>query len=43
MFETRWWRERPGEPGGSAGVDETFVRQHDTGIGVEIMGPAKFV
>lgn len=42
MFETRWWRERPGEPGGSAGVDDTFVRQHDTGIGVEILGAGKF-
>ncbi|RRR98176.1 dihydrofolate reductase family protein [Glycomyces terrestris] len=37
MFTTRWWEE-----GGSAGVDDAFVRQHDPGIGAEIMGAGKF-
>ena len=37
MFTTRWWR-----PGGSSGVDDAFVQQHDPGIGVEIMGAGKF-
>ena len=42
MFATRWWRERSGEPGGSAGVDDAFVRLHDAGVGAEIMGAGKF-
>jgi dihydrofolate reductase len=42
MFETRWWREKSAEAGGSAGVDDAFVRQHDIGIGAEIMGAGKF-
>ncbi|GAA1694632.1 dihydrofolate reductase family protein [Glycomyces endophyticus] len=37
MFATKWWEE-----GGSAGVDDAFVRQHDPGIGAEIMGSGKF-
>src|SRR4051794_24951364 len=37
MFATRWWK-----PGGSSGVDDAFVRQHDPGIGAEIMGAGKF-
>ncbi|MBF6169854.1 dihydrofolate reductase family protein [Nocardia blacklockiae] len=37
MFATRWW-----EPTGSVGVDNAFVRQHDIGIGAEIMGAGKF-
>ncbi|GAA2272616.1 dihydrofolate reductase family protein [Glycomyces scopariae] len=37
MFATRWW-----EAGGSAGVDDSFVRQHDPDIGAEIMGAGKF-
>ncbi|WP_335987778.1 dihydrofolate reductase family protein [Glycomyces sp. MUSA5-2] len=37
MFATRWWEE-----GGSGGVDDAFVRQHDPGIGAEIMGAGKF-
>ena len=41
MFATRWWRGLD-EPGGSDGVDNAFVRQHDTGIGAEIMGAGKF-
>lgn len=42
MFQTRWWQERSGPPGGSGGVDDAFVRQHDAGIGAEIMGAGKF-
>jgi dihydrofolate reductase len=37
MFATRWWEE-----GGSAGVDDAFVRQHDPNIGAEIMGAGKW-
>ena len=42
MFLTRWWRERVGEPGGSGGIDDAFVRLHDQGVGAEIMGAGKF-
>src|SRR5262245_28776816 len=42
MFVTRWWREMVGEPGGSGGIDYTFVRLHDRGTGAEIMGAGKF-
>jgi dihydrofolate reductase len=38
MFATNWW-----QPGGSTGVDDAFVRQHDDAkIGAEIMGAGKF-
>jgi dihydrofolate reductase len=42
MFDTRWWHERVGEPGGSAGIDDAFLRLHDPGVGAEIMGAGKF-
>jgi dihydrofolate reductase len=42
MFETRWWHERTGKPGGGGGIDDALVRQHDVGIGAEIMGAGKF-
>ena len=42
MFATRWWHERVGEPGGSAGVDDAYLRQFAVGIGAEIMGGGKF-
>jgi hypothetical protein len=42
MFVTRWWRQRVGEPGGSGGLDDAFLRLHDPGIGAEIMGAGKF-
>ena len=42
MFLTRWWRERVGESGGTAGIDDAFVRLHDRGVGAEIMGSGKF-
>ena len=42
MFETRWWHERIGEPGGSGGIDDALLRQFAVGIGAEIMGAGKF-
>jgi hypothetical protein len=39
MFATRWWHQQAGQPGGSGGIDDAFARQHDPGIGAEIMGP----
>ncbi len=42
MFETRYWREMVGEPGGTRGLDDAFARQHEPGIGAEIMGANKF-
>jgi len=42
MFATRCGREMLGQAGGSAGVDDVFTRQHDPGIGAEIMGAGKF-
>jgi dihydrofolate reductase len=42
MFLTRWWHEMVGEPGGSRGLDDTFLRLHAPGMGAEIMGAHKF-
>jgi dihydrofolate reductase len=42
MFETSWWHDQQGEPGGSRGIDDSFVRLHDQGVGAEIMGSRKF-
>lgn len=42
MFATAWGREMIGQSGGSAGLDDTFARQHSVGIGAEIMGAGKF-
>ena len=42
MFRTRWWHERVGEPGGTGGIDDAFLRQFAPGIGAEIMGAGKF-
>ncbi len=42
MFVTRWWHEMIGEPGGSTGIDDAFLRLHDSGVGAEIMGAGKF-
>jgi dihydrofolate reductase len=42
MFETRSWHERVGEPGGTRGVDDAFLRLHDIDVGAEIMGAGKF-
>jgi dihydrofolate reductase len=37
MFANRGWRA-----GGSTGVDDALVQQHDRGFGAEIMGAGKF-
>ena len=42
MFATRWWHETVGQPGGTGGIDDTFLQQFATGIGAEIMGAGKF-
>jgi dihydrofolate reductase len=42
MFETSWWHEMQGAPGGGGAIDDAFVRLHDVGIGAEIMGSNKF-
>ncbi|TAK01418.1 MAG: dihydrofolate reductase [Chloroflexota bacterium] len=42
MFETRWWHEMVGQPGGSGGIDDALLRLHDSGVGAEIMGANKF-
>ncbi|HET7026533.1 MAG TPA: dihydrofolate reductase family protein [Candidatus Limnocylindrales bacterium] len=42
MFATHAGREMFGGSGGSRGVDDTFVREHNLGIGAEIMGAGKF-
>jgi dihydrofolate reductase len=42
LFTTRWWHEHVGEPGGTGGIDDAYVRLHDQGIGAEIMGAGKF-
>jgi dihydrofolate reductase len=42
MFATRWWHEQQGEPGGSSGIDDAFLRLFAPGVGAEIMGAGKF-
>ena len=42
MFETSWWHQVVGDPGGTRGLDDTFLRLHDPGVGAEIMGAHKF-
>jgi dihydrofolate reductase len=42
MFTTRWWHGVTGEPGGSGGIDDAFLRLHGPGVGAEIMGSRKF-
>src|SRR4029077_13841524 len=42
LFATRWGHEMAGQPGGTGGIDDTFARLHDVGIGAEIMGAGKF-
>ena len=42
MFATRWGRRMFGQTGGTAGVDDTFLRLFEQGIGAEIMGANKF-
>jgi dihydrofolate reductase len=42
MFATRWGREMLGQPGGTRGVDDAFLRLFAPGVGAEIMGAGKF-
>ena len=42
MLATKWGRAMFGGTGGTGGVDDAFARQHETGIGAEIMGAGKF-
>lgn len=42
MFQSGWWHEVVGQPGGNRGIDDAFLRLHDVGIGAEIMGAGKF-
>lgn len=42
MFATRFGHEMQGQPGGSAGVDDSFAERFLPGIGAEIMGAGKF-
>ncbi|WP_419999897.1 dihydrofolate reductase family protein [Streptomyces boninensis] len=42
MFKTRFWYEMTGREGGSAGLDDAYARQHEPGIGAEIMGAGKY-
>ena len=42
MFAARWGRGMFGQAGGTAGIDDTFLRLFDQGIGAEIMGANKF-
>ncbi|MDQ3271511.1 MAG: dihydrofolate reductase family protein, partial [Pseudomonadota bacterium] len=42
MFETQWGRRMLGESGGTAGVDDSFLRLFTPGIGAEIMGAGKY-
>ncbi len=42
MFATGWWHGRLGQPGGSGGVDDVFLRLFAAGIGAEIMGAGEF-
>ena len=42
MFATRLGRGMLGQPGGTGGVDDAFLRLFAPGIGAEIMGAGKF-
>jgi dihydrofolate reductase len=42
MFATQWGGSMVGKGGGTAGVDDTFLRLFDVGVGAEIMGANKF-
>jgi dihydrofolate reductase len=42
FFPTRTFHALQGRPGGSTGVDDSFARGWDLGIGAEIMGRGKF-
>ena len=42
VFETRYWRERTGQEGGSEAVDNQFMIAGDENIGAHIMGRNMF-
>src|SRR3982750_3591295 len=42
MFATRSGRGMLGQPGGTGGVDDAFLRLFAPGVGAEIMGAVKF-
>ena len=42
MFDTEWGRKLLGQPGGTGGIDDVFLRLFTPGIGAEIMGAGKF-
>lgn len=42
MFATRWGHDAVGQPGGSRGVDDAFLRRVTPGVGAEIMGAGMF-
>jgi dihydrofolate reductase len=42
MFATQWGREMLGQPGGTRGVDDAFLRLFAPGVGAEIMGARKW-
>jgi dihydrofolate reductase len=42
MFATRFGAAMVGGAGGGAGTDDALARQHEPGIGAEIMGAGKF-
>ena len=42
LFATRFGAPILGRDGGTAGVDDAFAQQHESGIGAEIMGAGKF-
>ena len=42
IFSTAYWHERSGEPGGSTGRDDAWLRAGDAGIGATVMGRNMF-
>ncbi|WP_448623890.1 dihydrofolate reductase family protein [Geodermatophilus sp. URMC 64] len=42
MFQTAFWHDMVGEPGGSTGRDDDFARRGDENIGATIMGRNMF-
>lgn len=42
MFATQWGRAMIGRPGGTRGVENSFLRLFNVGVGAEIMGANKF-
>src|SRR3954453_10430043 len=42
MFETRFWAQMQGDPGGTEGVDNAFAEAGVVGIGATVMGRNMF-